>query len=152
MLQEHENFWNSNVQTWEYYPPVVTTWKILTTGASYSTTGILCTVNYHLCWICLAYLWKAVWVPPNRQHFFYENGWCRRTMTYKCDEWKCYMWYVVKIVDAGGGKKLREPCDRRSRRCHIPHCCRSHCCHTQLEAWQQWYVNIIELKIMQNWK
>ena len=26
-----------------YYPPVVTTWKILTTGASYLTTGTLCT-------------------------------------------------------------------------------------------------------------
>ena len=25
-----------------YYPPAVTTWKILTTGASYLTTGTLC--------------------------------------------------------------------------------------------------------------
>ena len=30
------------VTTGAYYPPVVTTWKILTTGASYLTTGILC--------------------------------------------------------------------------------------------------------------
>ena len=28
--------------TGAYYPPVVTTWKILTTGASYLTTGTLC--------------------------------------------------------------------------------------------------------------
>ena len=27
-----------------YYTPVVTTWKILTTGASYLTTGTLCNV------------------------------------------------------------------------------------------------------------
>ena len=27
-----------------YYPTVVTTWKILTTGASYLTTGTLCTI------------------------------------------------------------------------------------------------------------
>ena len=27
-----------------YYSPVVTTWKILTTGASYLTTGTLCSV------------------------------------------------------------------------------------------------------------
>ena len=28
--------------TGAYYPPVVTTWKILTTGASYLTAGTLC--------------------------------------------------------------------------------------------------------------
>ena len=32
------------VTTGAYYPPVVTTWKILTTGASQSTAGSLCTV------------------------------------------------------------------------------------------------------------
>ena len=30
------------VTTGAYYPPVVTTWKILTTGASYLTAGLLC--------------------------------------------------------------------------------------------------------------
>ena len=30
------------VTTRAYYPPVVTTWKILTTGASYLTAGALC--------------------------------------------------------------------------------------------------------------
>ena len=30
------------VSTGAYYPPVVTTWKILTTGASYLTKGMLC--------------------------------------------------------------------------------------------------------------
>ena len=28
-----------------YYPTVVTTWKILTTGASYLTKGTLCSVT-----------------------------------------------------------------------------------------------------------
>ena len=32
------------VTTGAYYPPVVTTWKIFTTGESYLTTGTLCTV------------------------------------------------------------------------------------------------------------
>ena len=32
------------VTTGAYYPPVVTTWKILTTGAFYLTTGTLCSV------------------------------------------------------------------------------------------------------------
>ena len=32
------------VTTGAYYPPVVTTKKILTTGASYLTTGTLCTI------------------------------------------------------------------------------------------------------------
>ena len=32
------------VTTGAYYPPVVTTWKILTTGASQLTAGPLCTV------------------------------------------------------------------------------------------------------------
>ena len=32
------------VTTGAYYPPVVTAWKILTTGASYLTTGTLCTI------------------------------------------------------------------------------------------------------------
>ena len=32
------------VTTGAYNPPVVTTWKIFTTGASYLTTGTLCTV------------------------------------------------------------------------------------------------------------
>ena len=40
------------VTTGAYYPPVVTTWKILTTGASQLTTEALCTVaelmNYTL--------------------------------------------------------------------------------------------------------
>ena len=31
------------VTTGAYYPPVVTTWKILTTGASQLTAGPLCT-------------------------------------------------------------------------------------------------------------
>ena len=35
------------VTTGAYYPPVVITWKILTTGASYLTTGTLCTVVDH---------------------------------------------------------------------------------------------------------
>ena len=30
------------VTTGAYHPPVVTTWKILTTGTSYLTTGTLC--------------------------------------------------------------------------------------------------------------
>ena len=30
------------VTTGAYYPPVVTTWKILTTGTSYLTSGALC--------------------------------------------------------------------------------------------------------------
>ena len=30
------------VTTGAYYPPVVTAWKISTTGASYLTTGTLC--------------------------------------------------------------------------------------------------------------
>ena len=30
------------VSTGAYYPPVDTTWKILTTGASYLTAGALC--------------------------------------------------------------------------------------------------------------
>ena len=30
------------VTTGAYYPPVDTTWKILTTGASYLTAGALC--------------------------------------------------------------------------------------------------------------
>ena len=33
------------VTTGAYNPPVVTTWKIFTTGASYLTTGTLCTVR-----------------------------------------------------------------------------------------------------------
>ena len=33
--------------TGAYYLPVVTTWKILTTGTSYLTTGTLCIVTYH---------------------------------------------------------------------------------------------------------
>ena len=33
------------VTTGAYYPPVVTTWKILTTGASQLTAGSLCTVQ-----------------------------------------------------------------------------------------------------------
>ena len=32
------------VSTGAYYPPVDTTWKILTTGASQLTAGALCTV------------------------------------------------------------------------------------------------------------
>ena len=32
------------VTTGAHYPPVVITWKILTTGASYLTTGTLCTI------------------------------------------------------------------------------------------------------------
>ena len=32
------------VSTGAYYPLVVTTWKIFTTGTSYLTTGTLCTV------------------------------------------------------------------------------------------------------------
>ena len=35
------------VTTGEYYPPVVATWKIFTTGTSYLTTGTLCTVVDH---------------------------------------------------------------------------------------------------------
>ena len=34
------------VTTGAYYPPVDTTWKILTTGASQLTTGALCTVRF----------------------------------------------------------------------------------------------------------
>ena len=37
------------VTTGAYCPPVVTTWKILTTGASYLTTGTLCTGVANLC-------------------------------------------------------------------------------------------------------
>ena len=33
------------VSTGAYYPPVDTTWKILTTGASQLTAGALCTVE-----------------------------------------------------------------------------------------------------------
>ena len=33
------------VTTGAYYPPVVTTWKILTTGASQLTAGPLCTAE-----------------------------------------------------------------------------------------------------------
>ena len=33
------------ITTGEYYPAVVTTWKIFTTGTSYLTTGTLCTVE-----------------------------------------------------------------------------------------------------------
>ena len=32
------------VTTGAYNPPVVTTWKVFTTGESYLTTGTLCTV------------------------------------------------------------------------------------------------------------
>ena len=32
------------VITGTYHPPVITTWQILTTGASYLTTGTLCTI------------------------------------------------------------------------------------------------------------
>ena len=41
------------VTTGAYYPPVVTKWKIFTTGASYLTTGTLCsgTHAYTYCWI-----------------------------------------------------------------------------------------------------
>ena len=33
------------VTTGAYNPPVVTTWKVFTTGESYLTTGTLCTVR-----------------------------------------------------------------------------------------------------------
>ena len=40
-----EDFWMLYVvTTGAYYPPVVTTWKILTTGASQLTAGALCNV------------------------------------------------------------------------------------------------------------
>ena len=42
-----KDFWMLHVTvvtTGAYHPPVVTTWKILTSGASYLTTGTLCTL------------------------------------------------------------------------------------------------------------
>ena len=36
------------VITGTYYPPVITTWQILTTGASYLTTGALCSVTINM--------------------------------------------------------------------------------------------------------
>ena len=51
------------ITTWVYYPPVVTTWKILTTGASYLTTGTLCSDGRDKCHFCLSYVtyhWSQV--------------------------------------------------------------------------------------------
>ena len=44
------------VTTGAYYPPVVTTLEILTTGASYLTTGILCSDGRDKSHLCLSYV------------------------------------------------------------------------------------------------
>ena len=61
--------------TGAYYPPVVTTWKILTTGASYLTTGTLCSglnLNcafegkplFEMCWFYMGIAQIALYLPP----------------------------------------------------------------------------------------
>ena len=49
--------------TGAYYPPVVTTWKILTTGAFYLTTGALCSVVQDL--YVPVYVIRTTYVPRN---------------------------------------------------------------------------------------
>ena len=49
--------------TGAYYPPVVTTWKILTTGAFYLTTGALYSVVQDL--YVPVYVMRTTYVPRN---------------------------------------------------------------------------------------
>ena len=47
------------VTTGAYYPPVVTTWKILTTGASQLTAGSLCTMVLTKASAMVLYSWRC---------------------------------------------------------------------------------------------
>ena len=59
------------ITTGEYYPAVVTTWKIFTTGTSYLTTGTLCTVE----------CWKFYWSDDGEEGQFLKASTRLATLT-----------------------------------------------------------------------